>query len=368
MKIKEISKQDTTVFKAIGILLIVFHNYLHWVAPDTGENEFYFSANVIKNLFQGIINTPLESINLFFDFFGYYGVQIFIFISGVGLTLSMLTKKEKYGTYILHRLKTIYAMLLVVIVFFFFYRLAIDAHLLNNTECRELLWKFLLIHTIIPNQSLSLSGQWWFLGLIFQLYILLPLLLNIIKKFNIKGFIAICLFAYVCTYAVEFLFSLPEGINWYANSIAHLPEFAFGILIALNFQKKIHPIFFIIAVIVFCLGTFSKLFFPLTFLSITLILYFVISRLLVWIKKHQWINKILLNIGTLSMAIFIVHGLFRSKFISIFSDSWYEKLIGAFLFFITIYAVAIVANILYHRIYNLLNKFSKKKNNSCKVQ
>ena len=107
MKIKEISKQDSNIFKAIGILLIVFHNYFRWLEPNTGENEFYFLADHIKNLVKGIIHTPLESINLLFDYFGHYGVQIFIFISGVGLAISMLNKKTSYGTFILKRLKLI---------------------------------------------------------------------------------------------------------------------------------------------------------------------------------------------------------------------------------------------------------------------
>ena len=95
MKIREISKQDSNIFKAIGILLIVFHNYFHFVEPNIGENEFYFSSDVIKNLYYGIINMPSETINILFSCFGHYGVQIFIFISGFGLTISLQNKKLK---------------------------------------------------------------------------------------------------------------------------------------------------------------------------------------------------------------------------------------------------------------------------------
>ena len=358
MKIKEISKQDSNIFKAIGILLIVFHNYFHWIAPNTGENEFSFSIKVVKNFINGLRTTPLESVNLMFDFFGYYGVQIFIFISGVGLAISMLHKKTNYIPFILRRLKIIYAMLIVAFVFYFFSRIVMESHIF--TGWRELLWKFLLIHTLKPYQDLSVNGPWWFFGLIFQLYLLFPLLFRIIKKFNLKGFLAICLFSFVCTYIEAYIFHTPQGISWHANSIAHLPEFAFGIFIALNFQKKIHPVVFISALITFILGSFYKIFFPLSFLSVTIILYFIISTLIPLIKKSKWMTKILLNIGILSMAIFITHGVFRWRFIAAFSANWYEKIIGALLFFITIYAVAVVANIFYKWVYNLFGKISKK--------
>ena len=356
MKIKEISKQDTTLFKAIGILLIVFHNYFNWIPPTIHINEFIFSAEAIKNLYNGIIHTPFETINLLFSFFGHYGVQIFIFISGVGLTRAMLHKKTKYGTYILHRLKPLYAMLIVAIVFYFLSRIVMDYYILHSKDWLDLLWKLLLIHTLIPHQGLSINGPWWFLGLIFQLYLLFPLLFNIIRKINLKGVIAICLFSFACTYMVIYVFPVPEGIYWMANSIAHLPEFAFGIFVAMNFSKKIHPAIFVSALIVFILGNFYKIFFPLSFLSITIILYFIVSKLITIINKSKWLTKALLNIGTLSMAIFITHNFFRWRFAAPFLENWYYKILGSLLFFITIYAVAIVANIFYKWVIGLFDR------------
>jgi len=360
MKIKEISKQDTNIFKAIGILLIVLHNYFRWVAPNTGENEFSYSFSVIKNLINGIIKTPLESINLFFDYFGHYGVQIFVFVSGVGLALSMLHKKTSYGTFILKRFKALYAMLIVGIVFYWLSRVVLDYHILNVNEWRELLWKILLVHTVIPREGLSAIGPWWFFGAIAQLYLLFPLLFHIIKKYNLKGCIAVCLFSFICSYLVMFVFPLPEGIEWRANSIALLPEFAFGIFIAMNPQKKIPPAIFWAALITFISGNISKAFFPLSFLSITIVFYFAISQLIPVINKSNRLKTILLNIGTLSMAIFIIHGFFRWRFVAIFSSNWFEKFIGFFLFFITVYALSIVANIFYKRIHGLFDGISKK--------
>ena len=86
-----ISKEQTNLIKGIGILLIIFHNYFHWVSPSPGENEFIFSVASVKKTFSIFSNSPLDSVNVIFSFFGHYGVQLFIFISAYGLTKSQDT-------------------------------------------------------------------------------------------------------------------------------------------------------------------------------------------------------------------------------------------------------------------------------------
>ncbi|MCL2327646.1 MAG: acyltransferase family protein [Bacteroidetes bacterium] len=354
MRIPAISKTDTLYFKAIGILLIVFHNYFHHVEPRIGENDWYFSIDVIKKFWLGITSAPLESINLLFSGFGHYGVQIFILISGVGLAISLAHKQLHYGNFVWQRLKKIYVMLIVASIVRIFALIICYKIMPDSKSWLAILSYFTLTHTIIPMQGASYNGPLWFIGLIVQLYLLFPLLLKIIKTYNFKGLVAICVFSYICSYIELYLFHLPEGVHWTSNSIAHLPEFALGIYVALNIEKKIPSWVFITAAVVFIASNFSKALFPVSFLSISLILYFVISKLIVLIRKSTWTSKILVNLGTLSMALFITHGTFRQRFQIQFHDNWFDKIIGAILFFITVYAVAIIANIFYKWIYNLL--------------
>ena len=94
MIIKRYSKQDTSILKGFAIICICLHNFFHYLPPSPGENEFYFSLNHINNFFSQISETPAEFVNLIFSYLGHYGVQIFIFISGYGLAVSM-GKQEK---------------------------------------------------------------------------------------------------------------------------------------------------------------------------------------------------------------------------------------------------------------------------------
>ncbi len=359
MRITSISKTDTLYFKAIGILMIVFHNFFHWTRPWGGENEFQFVKENVENFYKNLINTPFEAINVLFSFLGHYGVQIFIFISAIGLTYSLLRKPVRYGSYVMRRFKALYSMLIVAVVFYFFSRIILDQYLLTTGDWQKWLWNFLFIHTIKAGQTLTLNGPYWFFGLIAQLYLLFPLLLYVVKKYNFKGFVLICLFSYICSYFVLFVVPLPEGVFWNANSIAHLPEFALGIWIALNPKKHISPIVFIVALAFLVLGNIFEVFFPLTFLSAAILLFAMIMKSREFFNRKVQISKIMQRIGTLSMAIFIVHGVFRTRFLKMFSTSWYELLIGALLWFITIYAVAIIAEKVYQWIYGKINMIGK---------
>ena len=40
--------KDTTLLKGIGILLIITHNYMHWLPECVPENEYTFSVERIE--------------------------------------------------------------------------------------------------------------------------------------------------------------------------------------------------------------------------------------------------------------------------------------------------------------------------------
>ena len=75
-----LSKDQTLMHKAIGILLIVFHNFSQWVEPITGEREFYFNHSAFITAIKLGSNGAWMFIHSFFNYFGHYGVQIFIFL------------------------------------------------------------------------------------------------------------------------------------------------------------------------------------------------------------------------------------------------------------------------------------------------
>lgn len=348
MLIKAISKEETNLYKGFGILLIILHNFFHWMPPWIGENEFDFDPKRVYNLFSAISHYPLEFINSLFSYLGHYGVQVFIFASGVGLAYSMLDKKRNWAKFMTERLKKLYPLMIVGVIFYFFTTIIIEQKIIGSWEWKEILYKFLFIHTLHPHSGMSLTGPWWFFGLIFQLYIFFPLLFKLFKRYRVKAFILICILCYTWIYISQYVYHPAADVYLLQNAPGHLPEFCFGILIALEKGKKIHPAWFIISLIVFVLGNFYRPFFPLTFLSATVVLYWLGSKTSPYIaKKDSFIKRGVLFFGSISMILFAIHGPFRVPFISISGDIFWKRLIGAALFVITVTSLSIPGNMLY---------------------
>ena len=358
MKYKVLTKEDTSILKGIGILCIIMHNFFHWGQPLNGkENEFLFNPDNIFCFFRAFAEYPADSFNIFFSYLGHFGVQLFIFISGYGLAKSMLSKPQKYLPFIADRLKKIYPLIIIAYIFHFLFAIIAYGHVLEWKENLSFIYKFLFVHTLVPNEALSLNGPLWFLGFIFQMYLIFPLLFKLIQKYGAKAFAAIGIISYAIVYSCLYVDILPQGISVMQNFPGHLPEFALGILFATSSKKINNWILLIISIIVFCAGNFYKAAYPLTFISLTYIiicLYMLVSR-----EKHTNIaSKSLIFMGNLSMVVFATHSQLRWPFVSLAinaSNPWYT-IAMLLLFLASAIIVALAAKVMYQRMIDLLSK------------
>lgn len=306
-----INKEQTEVIKGIGILFIMFHNLFHWIEPITEQNEFIFNSQNVQDLIYSVTNYPLEIINILFSYFGHYGVQLFIFISGYGLTLSYLAKPQDYSYFIKNRVSKIYPPLLIVLVALLLYKVVsggLDVEWLTSA-----LIKIFMLHTLIPGEALSISGPWWFYGLIVQLYILLIPILYVIKRWSWKGFFAILAISYLL------IFSLYSPLMTYdlyimGNAPGHIPEFALGVLMALKPSFVIKKQYIPVLLLLFILGNFYFALFPFTFIIAA---YLFIVTVLGLFQKKSVLTKYLIFYGKISMYLFAIHGLCRGPFAKI---------------------------------------------------
>ena len=76
-----LSKNDTNIIKGVGMLMIIFHNFLHLIEKGTGENEFSFSKDNFRRFIDFSVESPLDFIRFASSYFGHYGVQLFVFTS-----------------------------------------------------------------------------------------------------------------------------------------------------------------------------------------------------------------------------------------------------------------------------------------------
>lgn len=342
-----ISKQQTNILKGVGILLIVLHNYFHWVSPLTGENEFVFDVQHTLNMFGSLKNSIAEIPNTLFTFFGHYGVQLFIFISGYGLAKSYQKKQQTYVKFIKKRIAKIYPAFLIAIVLLILYNFIVKSYTPTLSWLAKICLKIAMLHTLVPRQALSINGPWWFYGLIFQLYILFIPLFYCIKRWRWYGFMLITIISYI---GIFILYQPLLNIDIYimANALGHVPEFILGIALALlpKFERKWY--WFLLSIVIFSFGNVTFYVFPFSFLAIT---YVLITSLSTNFKKQAWLVKIIIFYGELSMFLFAVHAFFRNPFFvntANNSSSALEKVAIGFLYLLVVTLVAVGCKKLYH--------------------
>jgi len=310
------SKADTNFIKGVSILLIALHNYYRWVNPITGENEFWFStANYIKS-FVTLRSNPLELLNIFFNFLGFYGVQGFILISAYGLTLSYRKKHPGYGKFILERFNKLYpafffaAVLLVVIM------ILQNSQLISLGHLKDIGLQLTLLANFFPGKAMSACGPWWFYSFIFQFYLVFPFFMWIVDKWSYKGLIALTIFGYILTILV-YPAMAKVNLNPYMLVFGHLPEFSLGIFLAIRKEIKIPLWVIVLSLLVLIAGNIYSYVWPFANLAAALLLWIAVSKWLSALKPGVLTFKIIAFIGMVSMYIFAIQGFTRLSFINL---------------------------------------------------
>lgn len=360
MRIYAISKEDTSLIKGLAILTIVLHNFFHWLMPSPAENEFSFEPQRIFDVFHLLAVRPFDFCNTLFSYFGHYGVQVFIFISGFGLTISMLHRQRTWAVFVGERLRKIYPILFTGIIVYFFSYLLLRGELISHHILIQLFYKVLFIHTLLPEEGTELVGPWWFFGLIVQLYLLFPLLYNLIKKIQWKALLLIALVSYSWILFSQYELRALWNVPLLQNAPGHIVEFSLGIWFALNKDKNFHWLWCVGAILLFCLGNFYQCFFPFTFISVTIIFLFAFPFIKQCCNAIPYVSTALIKLGALSMLLFVTHTIFRPSFIQLGDLHDYApwNLAIAILFFTFSVLLAIGSKSLYEWLTNIFSKIS----------
>jgi peptidoglycan/LPS O-acetylase OafA/YrhL len=318
-----IDKRDTQIFKGMAIIMITLHNLIHKLPNMPIENEFKF-----HNYGSDIFFSPLffeNPVSFVFSFFGYYGVQIFIFLSAYAFYL----KKDEildipYLSFIKKRyLRLSYPLLLSMVLVSFLD--TIYKIIFFNYPYETLLHNFLgyyvggllhltSLHPFLPHGLPGGLGPWWFISFILQAYFIYPVLfkINFKKRFY---FIISFITSYILIFSLNLW--LPE-INFNYTVIGHLPEILLGIYFAEYLNNKSVKLY-IVAGVMFTgllLLLYSNIYkslwpFSFSFATVSLISLFFIYRS--FMTNLQ--RTIFIFIGNISIYIFLINGATRSPFI-----------------------------------------------------
>jgi len=342
----DITRESTNLYKGVGILLIVLHNYFHNIPPIIGQNEFVFHLAVTDRFVDAILDSPTNWLRAIFSYLGHYGVQLFIFLSAFGLTKGYLDKTVRYTTFLKKRFSKIYLSFAICVAVYVALGILKTIYLTDEKVLYwdSLAWKLLLVSNLVPGQAMKPVGPWWFIPFILQFYLLFPFLLQTYRRFGVFSLFAIS----IASLTVEFLLNpylIGYGININYNAIGHLPVFCLGIYFASRPQLHIPSSILFTSAAIFLLGCLYPAAWLLADLCMTIIMLSVFRWFFRKLSETGVAIYIIGFYGAISFHLFMVNGFLRSPFhdIAVQYNLWWLTILCGFanLLFSSIFAIVL---------------------------
>ncbi len=346
------------LIRALAIIhVFLFHYYMEWfkgsfmlIPQGIWENlprlEIFKDGGIIgfvKNLFS------------FLFFYGFSAVNVFLVVSGFVLTYSLLKNKakneqgggagkkesaadfvRKWLTYYYRKFKRIlgplYASVLIGILFLYsrnwlFPALGADPVFGTLDVLKMLFTPFLVFDYALVQKF---NGDYWFVPLILQMYLLFPLLFYLLRKAGAAKFLLL-LFV-VCAgyrfYAAYFLDTVPIAVSWPAKNsyylfsffLPRIFEFGFGMAMGWLHFTKLDVIgylgrarFFILGFLAAYAGYILLMYkwgWGLSDLLMGAGLFPLFLNLANWLAKSKFTAKVLKVTGEVSYPVYLLHHYF----------------------------------------------------------
>lgn len=187
--------KNTTLLKGLGILLIILHNYAHWLPQCVEENEYTFSAERVMQLANYLWQGGPHVLLNIFSHYGHYGVAIFLFVSGYGLVKKYEqgsgARSDNWWRFLWRHALKLWKLMVPAVALFVIIQMALG---IWNRPLTRLIPLLGFYSNLQPHRDLLL-GPWWWFGLMMQFYILWRLIIYKRKKWVLYTLMALCLIA-----------------------------------------------------------------------------------------------------------------------------------------------------------------------------
>ncbi len=316
IRVLPLSTELTTLYKGIGILLIVLHNFLHSMPPVIGENQFTFKWDVVQRFVGVMASAPQDWPRALFSYLGHYGVQIFVFASAYGLWRRYGGRPPSYRTFLADRFEKTYIPFLLAMLAYasLWYPRAI---ILGDTEplaLRSLLLKALLISNVVPGEAMRPVGPWWFASFIFQCYLLFPVLARLLAHAGPRALAWVAGGSVVLEWAFNPLL-WPLGLNLNHTAIGHLPVLCLGLYAATRPEIRIGWVATAAVAGLFVAANLDATLWLLADVAAVVLLMVLPYPFLTHpVMRGRVVYRVLLFFGTISLPLFLVNGFLRSPF------------------------------------------------------
>ncbi len=304
-----LTSQKSLQLRGMAIFLIIIHNFCHWLPNAIRENEYSWSIDPIQQYGQYILNGGPHLILNLFSHYGFYGIVLFIFLSGYGLATKydQLERLSPVHFLVQHATKLWRLLFVGILVYYIDFRLLGGAY---QPSWEHIIKLATFVSNIIPSHPFFF-GPWWWFSLIMQFYVVYYIFYY---KRSLRFVLIFTLLCLLLQYAVIFYchvlvdkYGLLEHLQY--NFPAHVLPFSLGV-----FAARRHPSWLdsrhllVLSILIVILGSFNIWIWCISnvFACIALL---QLGHLLC---NAGWIRSTMSWIGMVSAWAFVIHPIVRS--------------------------------------------------------
>lgn len=322
-----IGQESSNQIKGIAILMIMMYNFLQNMIPYGGNEMAWDYQNTIT-FFNGL-GTKFFSLCIF-SYYGWYGVPLFLFLSGYGLS-----KKYQGDIDFVPFLKTHFKKLFVLLLPAFLLYLATKFFIYHKTYSILLFFEQITFTVNIFSREIE-PGTYWFFGLILQFYILFA---GVLQKTKKKGLLFLLAVSILLDYSIMYLLETEQCIYAKHNFLGWSAPFLYGILRQRYRRERLELWTLIPMCLLFIPCSLLKFLQPFsTFLFIE-----ICVGIFTRTKSH-----LMIFLGSISSCIFVIHPIIRFVFMRSTPDM---RVYNRILLYIPI---VVVLSYIYKYLYNTL--------------
>jgi peptidoglycan/LPS O-acetylase OafA/YrhL len=345
--------------RAFAIVMIMAHNYMHWLPVSPGENEFGFQKDRVQLFIDGLIDQPLDALRLIASYLGHYGVQVFFFLSAYGLTTKYGEAVPSWWSFQTRRWKTFYPAIIISGLAYLVYEgLRVGWGVVWHDDVVNMLRQMIGLSNFIPDNVYRPVGPWWFIGVILQFYLILPFLWKLLQRYGDKVLYILLLGAWLLQAVLGHILYAEFELNINHSILGHLGVCAMGIWFARHHEMLIPWWLIVVSVVLFIGGNFFYVLWIPSRVALLLFLLPMLCGLARLVGKNQYSHHLMLILGQLSVYLFLCNGYLRRPLVEWAKNEshWWTSIWTCLVFMIIVTVWALLLRMLESRILLVLGR------------
>jgi peptidoglycan/LPS O-acetylase OafA/YrhL len=227
-----LTPRESLGLKGLACLAIALHNVSVDLAPDVSAQEFHFVEGAAAGAAAILAAKPADALFTLAAFFGHYASPVFVFLSVFGVAASLAVRPRGWRRFMGERVRALYFPFLAAGVVW----LAVTSALYGldhtiATQGKQALAQLALISPFAGLGPFKPVSPWWFVSLAFQLYLVVPTLVQARRRLGPRLSLAL---AAVGVASNLFLFDafVYHRQNLLFTPLGHLPVIAAALELA----------------------------------------------------------------------------------------------------------------------------------------